>query len=139
VVGAIGGGKARPTGKVDIAVMQSLSRQGEVKTLVEDYGQVIVDECHHFGAVSFDAILKRTKAKYVLGLTATPTASGRNANSAKSAKFAPTQWLNCDCSERNERYRVPAQSPVFCVAIIATTRTLCATMGSSDRKGSSHV
>ncbi|MDA8361426.1 MAG: DEAD/DEAH box helicase family protein [Gammaproteobacteria bacterium] len=71
-IGAIGGGKARPTGKIDIAVMQSLSRQGEVNTLVESYGHVIVDECHHIGAVSFDAILKRTKAKYVLGLTATP-------------------------------------------------------------------
>jgi hypothetical protein len=46
VVGAIGGGKAKPTGKIDIAVMQSLSRQGEVNPLVEDYGQVIVDECH---------------------------------------------------------------------------------------------
>lgn len=72
VVGTIGGGKARPTGRIDIAVMQSLSRQGEVNPLVEDYGQVIVDECHHVGAVSFDAILKRTRAKYVLGLTATP-------------------------------------------------------------------
>lgn len=72
VVGTIGGGKSRPTGKIDIAVMQSLSRQGEVNPLVEDYGQVIVDECHHVGAVSFDAILKRVKAKYVLGLTATP-------------------------------------------------------------------
>lgn len=73
VVGTIGGGgKAKPTGKIDIAVMQSLSRQGEVNPLVEDYGQVIVDECHHVGAVSFDAILKRTRAKYVLGLTATP-------------------------------------------------------------------
>ena len=72
VVGTIGGGKARPTGRIDIAVMQSLSRQGEVNPLVEEYGQVIVDECHHVGAVSFDAILKRTRAKYVLGLTATP-------------------------------------------------------------------
>ncbi len=72
VVGAIGGGKTRPTGKIDIAVMQSLSRRGEVDPLVENYGQVIVDECHHVGAVSFDAILRRTKAKYVLGLTATP-------------------------------------------------------------------
>jgi superfamily II DNA or RNA helicase len=72
MVGTIGGGKAKPTGKIDIAVMQSLSRQGEVNPLVEDYGQVIVDECHHLGAVSFDALLKRTKAKYVLGLTATP-------------------------------------------------------------------
>lgn len=72
VVGTIGGGKTKPTGQIDIAVMQSLSRQGEVNPLVENYGQVIVDECHHVGAVSFDAILKRTKAKYVLGLTATP-------------------------------------------------------------------
>jgi hypothetical protein len=71
-VGTIGGGKSRPTGNIDIAVMQSLSRQGEVDALVENYGQVIVDECHHVGAVSFDAILRRTKAKYVLGLTATP-------------------------------------------------------------------
>ncbi len=72
VVGTIGGGKAKPTGKIDIAVMQSLSRRGEVNPLVEDYGQIIVDECHHVGAVSFDAILKQAKAKYVLGLTATP-------------------------------------------------------------------
>jgi len=72
VVGTIGGGKAKPSGQIDIAVMQSLSRQGEVNPLVEHYGHVIVDECHHIGAVSFDAILKRAKAKYVLGLTATP-------------------------------------------------------------------
>jgi superfamily II DNA or RNA helicase len=72
VVGTIGGGKPKATGKIDIAVMQSLSRRGEVNSLVERYGQVIVDECHHVGAVSFDAILRRAKAKFVLGLTATP-------------------------------------------------------------------
>jgi superfamily II DNA or RNA helicase len=72
VIGTIGGGKAKPTGKIDIAVMQSLSRMGEINPLVENYGHVIVDECHHVGAVSFDAILKRAKAKFVLGLTATP-------------------------------------------------------------------
>jgi len=72
VVGTIGGGKAKPTGKIDIAVMQSVSRHGEINQLVENYGHVIIDECHHVGAVSFDAILKRVKAKYVLGLTATP-------------------------------------------------------------------
>ena len=72
VVGTIGGGKSKPTGKIDIAVVQSLSRHGEVNPLVETYGHVVVDECHHVGAVSFEAILKRTKARYVLGLTATP-------------------------------------------------------------------
>jgi len=72
MVGTIGGGKARPTGKIDIAVMQSLSRQGRINPIVENYGHVIIDECHHIGAASFDAILKAVKAKYVLGLTATP-------------------------------------------------------------------
>lgn len=72
VIGVIGGGKNKPTGQIDIAVMQSLSRQGEVDPLVESYGQVIVDECHHVGAASFDAILRRAGAKHVVGLTATP-------------------------------------------------------------------
>ena len=72
VIGTMGGGKAKPTGRIDIAVMQSLFRQRETNELVENYGHVIVDECHHLSAVSFEAILKRAKAKYVLGLTATP-------------------------------------------------------------------
>jgi len=72
LVGVIGGGKSRPSGRIDIAVMQSLHRQGETSEQVEHYGQVIVDECHHISAVSFEAILKRSKARYVLGLTATP-------------------------------------------------------------------
>jgi superfamily II DNA or RNA helicase len=72
VVGTIGAGKARPTGKIDIALMQSLSRQGEIDERAEQYGHLVVDECHHLSAVSFEAILKRAKAKYVLGLTATP-------------------------------------------------------------------
>ena len=72
VVGTIGGGKAKPTGIIDIAVMQSLSRQGQVSEQVKNYGQVIVDECHHLSAFSFEAILKNVRAKYVLGLTATP-------------------------------------------------------------------
>ena len=71
-IGLIGGGKSKPTGRIDIAVMQSLSRKGEVSPTVEDYGQVIIDECHHVGASSFDQILRRVRAKYVVGLTATP-------------------------------------------------------------------
>ena len=71
-VGSIGGGKVKPTGVIDIAVMQSLSRQGQVSDQVKSYGQVIVDECHHLSAFSFETILKHVRAKYVLGLTATP-------------------------------------------------------------------
>lgn len=71
-IGTIGGGKSKPSGRIDIAVMQSLHRRGETSELVDNYGQVVVDECHHVSAVSFEAILKRSRAKYVLGLTATP-------------------------------------------------------------------
>ena len=68
----LGGGKTVRTGRLDVAVIQSLTRRGQVKDLVAEYGQVIVDECHHVSAFSFERVLRRVKAKYVLGLTATP-------------------------------------------------------------------
>jgi superfamily II DNA or RNA helicase len=54
-------------------VIQSLQKKGKVLDLVADYGQVIVDECHHVSAFSFEQVLKQVKARYVVGLTATPT------------------------------------------------------------------
>ncbi|HAT1685267.1 TPA: DEAD/DEAH box helicase family protein [Klebsiella oxytoca] len=71
-IGVIGGGKHNLSGDIDIAVVQSISRHGKVDPLVRNYGQIIVDECHHIGAVSFAAILKEANARYVFGLTATP-------------------------------------------------------------------
>lgn len=71
-LGVIGGGKKKPSGKLDIAVMQSLSRREDLGELLDNYGQIIVDECHHLSAFSFEAILKQAKAKFVVGLTATP-------------------------------------------------------------------
>jgi superfamily II DNA or RNA helicase len=71
-IGQIGGGKTAQTGRLDVAVIQSLIRKGEVKDLVAEYGQVIVDECHHVSAFSFERVLRKVKAKYVVGLTATP-------------------------------------------------------------------
>ena len=72
-IGQIGGGKMDRTGCVDIAVIQSLHRKEEVKDFVAEYGQVIVDECHHISAFTFEQVMRQVKAKYVLGLTATPT------------------------------------------------------------------
>ncbi len=71
-IGQIGGGKTAQTGRLDVAVIQSLIRKGEVKDIVADYGQVIVDECHHVSAFSFERVLRKVKSKYVVGLTATP-------------------------------------------------------------------
>src|SRR6202042_3319380 len=72
-IGVIHGGKKKPTGIIDIALMQSLVRQGVVSDLVANYGHVVVDECHHLSAVGFEAIAREAKAKYVLGLSATVT------------------------------------------------------------------
>ena len=72
-VGVLGAGKDTLHGIVDVAVMQSLVSGDEVKELVRNYGMIIVDECHHVSAVNFETILKYTNAKYVYGLTATPT------------------------------------------------------------------
>ena len=72
IVGQMGGGKHSLKGIIDIAVMQSLTRLGEVQDCVKDYGMVIVDECHHVPAFSFEMILKSVNAKFVYGLTATP-------------------------------------------------------------------
>lgn len=72
-VGQIGGGKTDRTGCIDVAVIQSLHRKEEVKDFVAEYGQVIVDECHHISAFTFEQVMKQVKAKYVVGLTATPT------------------------------------------------------------------
>lgn len=72
VIGQLGGSKNTVGGIIDIAVMQSLYNDGEVNRVVENYGMVIVDECHHVSAVSFETVLKEVRAKYVYGLTATP-------------------------------------------------------------------
>ena len=72
LIGQLGGAKNNLSGFVDIAIMQSLISKDEVRELVKDYGLVIVDECHHVSAVSFEQVLKEVNAKYVYGLTATP-------------------------------------------------------------------
>jgi hypothetical protein len=71
-VGQIGGGKRKPNGTLDVAMIQSLVRKDKVEDLVASYGHVVVDECHHLPAVSFERVLCEVKAHYLLGLTATP-------------------------------------------------------------------
>jgi len=73
-IGVIGGGKKQPSGQVDIATYQSLinKKDSTVDLLVQNYGQIIIDECHHLGAPQFQMVLNEARAMYVLGLTATP-------------------------------------------------------------------
>ncbi len=70
-LGQIGAGERRETGVIDVAILQSLIRPQSVNPLIERYGQIIVDECHHISASSFEQVARAAKARYVTGLSAT--------------------------------------------------------------------
>ncbi|NOQ81362.1 MAG: DEAD/DEAH box helicase [Methylophaga sp.] len=73
-IGIIGGGKKKPSGQIDIATYQSLinKKDNSVAPLIQEYGLVIIDECHHISAPRFEMVLNEVRAKVVFGLTATP-------------------------------------------------------------------
>ena len=68
-----GAGGRNPPEWLDVAIIQSLVRKNVVSDLVGDYGHVIVDECHHLSAQSFEQVVRRANARYVTGLSATVT------------------------------------------------------------------
>jgi hypothetical protein len=72
-IGRLGGGKKRLTGILDVALIQSLVRKGRVDDRIQAYGHVVVDECHHLSARSFEMVIRRAKARFVTGLSATVT------------------------------------------------------------------
>jgi superfamily II DNA or RNA helicase/very-short-patch-repair endonuclease len=70
-IGRLGGGRRKLRGQIDVALIQSLVRKDVVDDRIADYGHLIIDECHHLSAQSFERAVSRAKAKYVLGLSAT--------------------------------------------------------------------
>ena len=68
-----GGGKRKLSGFVDVTVIQSLVQRGEVDEILANYGHLVVDECQQVSAISFEAVTRHAKAKYVLGLSSTVT------------------------------------------------------------------
>jgi superfamily II DNA or RNA helicase/very-short-patch-repair endonuclease len=72
-IGQVGGGRKKSTGVLDVALIQSLSRKGVVHDLVAEYGHLVVDECHHLSAHSFEQVARQAKAQFVTGLSATTT------------------------------------------------------------------
>ena len=72
IIGSYGANRDTRSGIIDIAMLQSMGNSEEIQPWIHDYGMVIVDECHHIPAVSFEQVLKAVSAKFVYGLTATP-------------------------------------------------------------------
>ena len=71
-IGQVGGGRNKQRGMVDLGMIQSLARLDDLGTFFSAYGFLIVDECHHIPAFTFEAAVKRAPVRYLLGLTATP-------------------------------------------------------------------
>ena len=72
-IGRVGGGRRVPTGILDVATIQSLVHKGVVDAIVANYGHLVVDECHHLSAYSFEQVVRHSKARFVTGLSATVT------------------------------------------------------------------
>ncbi|MHB8961195.1 MAG: TOTE conflict system archaeo-eukaryotic primase domain-containing protein, partial [Candidatus Limnocylindrales bacterium] len=71
-IGVIGGGRRRPSGVIDVAMVQTLARRDDLAELTKPYGLVVVDECHHVPATTFERAVREIAAPSWLGLTATP-------------------------------------------------------------------
>jgi superfamily II DNA or RNA helicase len=71
-IGTIGSGGSQPSGLIDVATVQGLARSLPDRKVLENYGHVVVDECHHVPAVSIERLLASCPARYITGLTATP-------------------------------------------------------------------
>lgn len=71
-IGQLGGGRRRAMGVVDLAMAQSLSRRDDLAEITSAYGLVVVDECHHVPAVTFERAVREIPVRRWVGLTATP-------------------------------------------------------------------
>jgi superfamily II DNA or RNA helicase/very-short-patch-repair endonuclease len=103
-IGRIGGGRSRPTRRVDVGIIQSLVRKGVVADIVADYGHVVVDECHHLSAHSFEQVARQAKARFILGLSATV---------ARKDGHHPIIFMQCGPVRHQVNARVQAASRPF--------------------------
>jgi len=123
-IGQIGGGRRKPGGVIDVALLQSLSRQGRVDELVTDYGQVIVDECHHLPAGTFEQVARAVKARYLVGLSATPT---------RKDGHHPILYMQCGpIRYRSDPRRQAAERPFDHRAIVRPTGFVLPLPGGPD-------
>ncbi len=66
-IGTLSGSKKKMTGKIDVGMLQTIANLEDLTDIIEKYSQIIIDECHHIPAQTFEAILKQISARYILG------------------------------------------------------------------------
>ena len=101
-----------PTGTIDVALIPESEPEGRSEeTVVATYGHVIVDECDHLSAVSFEKVMKEVKAKYIIGLTATPTR--KDGHPADHLHAVQSDQTPCGSQEGESGGTFPARATVF--------------------------
>jgi superfamily II DNA or RNA helicase/very-short-patch-repair endonuclease len=125
-IGRIGGGRHKPTGLIDVAVIQSLVHKGIVDDCVGNYGHVVVDECHHVSAHSFERVVRGVKARFVLGLSATV---------ARKDGHHPIIWMQCGAVRHRVDARAQAAArPFEHTVIVRPTAFLPTRDGRGDKR-----
>lgn len=125
IIGQLGNGKNTLSGIIDIALMQSLNKSGDVNECVKNYGMIIVDECHHAAAFSFEKVLKAASAKYVYGLTATPT---------RKDGHHPIIFMQCGPIRFRDDAKLQAEKRPFDHFIIPRFTSLRAPLGRNEQE-----
>ncbi|MDP3461544.1 MAG: DEAD/DEAH box helicase family protein [Bacteroidales bacterium] len=69
-IGVIGQGKSKIGKQITVATIQSLPKQ--IESFQNQFGTIIVDECHHVPAETFRSTIEKLHTYYLYGLTATP-------------------------------------------------------------------
>jgi superfamily II DNA or RNA helicase len=125
IIGQLGNSKNTLSGIIDIALMQSLNRGGDVNECVKNYGMIIVDECHHAAASSFEQVLKAASAKHVYGLTATPT---------RKDGHHPIIFMQCGPIRYRDDAKLQAERRPFDHFIIPRFTSLRAPLGRNEQE-----
>lgn len=71
-VGEISGKKKNITNVIDVASIKSIWNNGDVLDITKNYGMIIIDECHHTAAYTFEQAINTGNSKYIYGISATP-------------------------------------------------------------------
>jgi len=74
-IGRIGQGKNRPGKHITVAMIQSMEKaleSLESLELMNAFGTIIIDECHHIPAETYQRVIGKLNSYYIYGLTATP-------------------------------------------------------------------
>jgi superfamily II DNA or RNA helicase len=74
-IGKITGGKIQSGKLITVAMIQSLTKvfnSADGLTLCQQFGTIIVDECHHVPAETYRSVISKLHSFYLYGLTATP-------------------------------------------------------------------